>query len=278
MIKRQPHFVAMAVAIMFCLSGVVLSQVKAPDPKVVIEQMVSRYASLSSYQDTGVVQALPGKSLLDGSPAQARFVSVSSVSQPLVSFRTYFARPRMFRFEWRSSDMPGSREAAIWSDGRKDFSWLPNPIPEGSGFTLYDGAGLRFNVGEAQSSSAGAVFLVPSLLMKDLDYAPFGEMVSSMTDMSLVKDEQVDGESCSVISGKIYDTPWVLWVGKDSRLLRKTRTLYTSTSFHEALEKGRVTAYVAEELHRDIRINGRIPRQVFRHKPQIRKGDIDLTR
>jgi hypothetical protein len=277
--KRYPHFIVMAMGLLLCLCDVTLSQVKAPDPRVVLKEMVSRYAGLSSYQDTGVIQMLPGESLLAGSSAHARFVNVSSGGEILVSFKTYFARPRMLRFEWKSSHMPTSREAAIWSDGRTDFSWLPNRGLKDGSFTLDDGADLRFNVGEAQRLSGGAVFFVPSLLIKDLDYVPFGEMVSSMTDLSLVKDEQVDGELCHVISGKIYGTPWVLWVGKDSRLLRKTRTLYTSASFHETLEKkGRVKLSIAEEVHRDIKVNEKIPEAVFRYRPQLRADDIDLTR
>jgi hypothetical protein len=70
----------------------------------------------------------------------------------------------------------------------------------------------------------------------------------------------------------------VLWVGEKSRLLRKTRTLYTSGSFHERLEKGRARAYVAEEIHRDIRVNGKIPLEVFRRRPQVLANDVDLTR
>ena len=84
-------------------------------------------------------------------------------------------------------------------------------------------------------------------------------MVLSMTELSLVRDEQVEGEACYVISGKMYETPWVLWVGKSSGLLRKTRTLYVSGSFHEMMEKGKVKTSVAEEIHRDIRINEKIP-------------------
>jgi hypothetical protein len=70
----------------------------------------------------------------------------------------------------------------------------------------------------------------------------------------------------------------VLWIGRESHLLRKTRTLYTSASFHETLEKrGRVQTSIAEEVHRDIKVNMPIPPTVFKYKPPIRVDDTDLT-
>lgn len=119
----------------------------------------------------------------------------------------------------------------------------------------------------------------PSLLMKDVSPFSFGDMISIMDRASLIREEQIDGEPCHVIKGDISGVPWVLWVGKESYLLRKTRTLYTSASFHETLErKGGVKTSVAEEVHRDIKVNGRIPEAIFRYRPQLRADDIDLTR
>jgi hypothetical protein len=80
------------------------------------------------------------------------------------------------------------------------------------------------------------------------------------------------------VSGDIYGTPWVLWVGKESRLLRKTRTVYTSGSFHDMLEKRKVKTTLAEEVHRDIRVNEKLPTGTFNYKPRLGPRDIDLTR
>lgn len=276
--KRYPYFIAAVTSFLLCFSGVVFSQNTPPNPKAILKEMVARYASLSSYQDTGVVQTLPGESLLAASPTPPRFINISAGGDTLVSFKTYYVRPQKFRFDWKSSLMPASRESVIWSDGKQDYSWMPSRGSRNGGFTLTNGADLRFYVGEAQGSSSGAIFFVPSLLIEDLGYVPFGEMVSSMTELSLIKDEQFNGEMCHVVSGKIGGTPWVLWVGKNSHLLRKTRTLYTSGSFHEMLERRRVKTYIAEEIHRDIRINEKISPDTFKYKPQHLAGDIDLTR
>lgn len=264
-----------------CTGGVARGQAAAPDPKAILKQMVERYARLTSYQDSGAVQTLDAGSWLAAGPAAPRLARVSSGGDTLVSFKTFYARPRMFRFEWRNHLKPTSREAVVWSDGRKSYGWMPN-VARGDGddgsFVLQGGEKLRSYVEEAQRSSSGAAFFVPSLLMKDLDYIAFGEMLGSMSGLKLIREERFDGEVCHVIGGDIFGGPWLLWVGKESRLLRKTRTLYTSGSFHETLRTGRARTMVAEEVHRDIRVNEKLPAGTFSYRPRLRADDIDLTR
>ncbi len=266
-------------SLLLCLNGVAYSQSTSQDPKAILKEMVARYAGFSSYQDSGVVQTLPSESLLAASPARPRFINIASGGDTLVSFKTHYTRPGRFRFEWRSPLLRASRDAAIWSDGKQAYSWTPDVTGIGKGFVLNSGPELRWYVDEAQRWSGGAVFFVPSLLMKDVSPFSFGDMLSIMEGLSLMREEQVDGESCHVIKGEISGVPWLLWVGKERYLLRKTRTLYTSASFHETLEKkGRVKTSVAEEIHRDIKVNEKIPEAVFRYRPQLRADDIDLTR
>jgi outer membrane lipoprotein-sorting protein len=278
--KEFHHFVAAVICCLLCFCNVARSQTTTPDPQIILKKMIARYASLSSYQDSGVVRIVPGNPALATSLESPRFQVVSFQDDLLVSFKTYYASPRMFRFEWKSSFLPTSREAVIWSDGEKAYSWTPDMYPKnGGGFTLESGGNLRFYLGEARGSSGGAVFPVPSLLMEDVDYLPFGRMINSMRGSLLVREEEFDGETCYVIKGNIYGTPWVLWVGRESQLLRKTRTSYSrGGSFHEKMEKGIRKTFMAEEIHRDIRINEEIPKEVFKYKPQpegIRQLEIE---
>lgn len=277
--NRSPHLVAVTMGLLLCFSGLAYGQSTSPGPNEILREMVARYAGFTSYQDSGVVQTLPAESLLAASPASPRFINIASSGEALVSFKTHYTRPGKFRFEWRSLQLGASRDAAIWSDGKQAFSWAPDVTGMGKGFVLNSGSELRWYVDEAQRWSGGAVFFVPSLLMKDVSPFSFGDMLSTMEGLSLLREERVDGESCHVIKGELSGVPWVLWVGKESYLLRKTRTLYTSASFHETLErKGRVKTSVAEELHRDIKVNGKISETVFRYRPQFHADDIDLTR
>jgi hypothetical protein len=260
-------------SLLLCLSGVAYSQTTPQDPKVILKEMAARYAELSSYQDTGVVRILPVASLSESVPQHPRPESKSSGGDALVSFKTYYVRPRMFRFGWESSRRRDSREAAFWTDGEKAYGWTPARYLKGEGFALSSGNDLNYYANEASRAGSEAILLVPGLLMEELNFFPFREGLLSMTDSSLLGDEQVEGEACHVIKGSVYGLPLMLWVGKSSRLLRKTRTRHLSGSFHN-IEK----VSVAEEIHRDIRINEKIAVGVFKYRPRLRANDVDRTR
>lgn len=282
MLKGRAHvFTFAAAGLLLCLAGVARAQSAPPDPRAILNEMTARYASLSSYRDTGVVQTVAGESLLAARPA--RYLGAASnaarAGETLVSFKTFYARPRMFRFEWRSHDPQAPRrESVVWSDGRKSYGWMPDRALGDVAFVLDGGGKLSWYVGEAQRTSSGAAFFIPSLLMKDVDPLPFGELLSHMSGLSVVREEEFDGEVCHVLGGNISGAPWLLWVGKQSRLLRKTRTTYTSGSFHEMLEQKRVETTVAEEIHRDIHVNEKLPAATFKFRPRLGARDIDLTR
>lgn len=155
---------------------------------------------------------------------------------------------------------------------------MPTEYPRNEpGFTLYNGADLASYLREARALSGSSIFAVPSLLM-GVDYLPFRGMIESMRGASLVREENLEGETCYVIKGNMFEVPWVLWVGKRSHLLRKTRTLYISGSFDVSVNKEMHKTMIVEETHRHIRINEGIPQRVFRFKPQLHAHDVDLTR
>lgn len=275
----KPYCYVTVTVLLFSLGNVAHAQPAAPSPRKILEEMIATYARVSSYQDSGAVRTLSGDPALIADSESSHFRGVSFRDNTLVSFKTYYARSGKFRFEWRSPLLRVTRDAAVWSDGKQAYSWAPDITGAGKGFILNKESDLRGSVDEAQSWSGGAVFFVPSLLMKDVSPFSFGDMLGVMEGLSLLREEQIDGELCHVIKGDISGVPWVLWVGKESHLLRKTRTLYTSASFHEMLEKkGRSKTSIAEEIHRDIKVNRRIPESIFRYRPRLRADDIDLTR
>ena len=275
--KKRQYPVLTAIGLLLCFHGVARSQGSPPNPKVILGEMIALYKGASSYQDSGVVNLLPGDPTLPASSKGFGFSGASYREEMLVSFKTYYARPRMFRFDWTSSSPRASREAVVWSDGKRAYSWTPDMANRDGSFTLFEEASLWACLEAAMRSSGGAAYHVPTLLMKDVSPDKFADYLNAMAEASLLREEMSDGESCHVIAGKIFGTPWVLWIGKRSRLLRKTRTLYVRGSFHDSL-KGVGETSVAEEIHRDIRINEKIPERVFRYGPQILAGDDDLTR
>jgi hypothetical protein len=261
-VKRRIMRAGLA-ALLLCLCHVARGQAATPSPRAIIRGMVARYATASSYSDSGLVRRLPDDPSLLESVGGRGAPGAPARDDGFVTFKTYFARPRLFRFEWEGRSAGASREAVVWSDGRRAYSWGPNIAGESDNFILVAGPNLRVYVQEAVRSSGGAAFTVASILMKGAYYDSFGVYLAAMTELSLLEGEVMDGEPCYVIKGKIYGNPWLLWVGKKSRLLRKTRTLYTRGSFHERASKGAGDTFIAEEFHRDITINGRLPRSLF---------------
>lgn len=273
---RPPRYLA-AAALLLCLAGAALGQTSGPGARQVIAELLARYESLSSYQDAGVVRVVPADPRLVADSGVALWRDASRRDETLVSFKTFYARPGRFRFEWRNHLKGMKRDAAVWTDGRRAYSWTPSESPGGDSFHLFDGR-LSLFMDEAEKSSSGAGFHVPSLLLRDAGDYTFATFLKFMEGPSLRREERVDGELCYVIKGLISETPWLLWVGKESRLLRKLRTVYFAGSFHDSLEGRRMRASVAEEVHQDIKVNQRIPVAVFRDRPPLRAGDVDLTR
>lgn len=274
---KSYRFVAAAV-LLFCLGGIARGQTPVPNPQEIIREVIARYERITSYQDSGVVRTLPGDPSLIAASRSPRYRQAAPREETLVSFKIYYARPRRLRFEWRNHRRRMTRDAAVWSDGERVYDWRPSRLPGDDSFTLFSGAGLRYYIGEAGNSKSGAAFHIPSLLIDDAETPSFAYFLKGMEGLSLLREELIDGEPCHVIKGQMTRAPWVLWVGKGSRLLRKMRTVYTTASFHETLEKGMIDAVIAEEVHRDIKVNERIPEAVFKRRPRPRAGDSDLTR
>jgi hypothetical protein len=123
----------------------------------------------------------------------------------------------------------------------------------------------------------GAVFWIPTLLLREpiVDHG-FPDILSTVSNSSIVREELFDGEICYVIKARLSEVPWLMWIGKSSHLLRKTRTWYSPTSFNP-LTKNLKDAFVAEEIHNNIRVNRAIPKAFFRYRPVFGPKDVDLT-
>jgi hypothetical protein len=260
-------------AVVLCVVGV--TEAQAPNARAILDKMISRYKTINSYQDSGVVrrvQADPSKiARLDVEEAHHS----RSEDETLVTFKTYFQRPNRFRFDWNSSMFLTRRNAVIWFNGKKAYEWMPQSITD-QDFTLSSSSALWLAVVEANRSSAGATFVVPSMLTKGVDPAiGFADHLESATDLWIMREESCEDESCYVVRGHLSGTPWVFWIGKNSYLLRKFRTLYSRGSFHDQQKREQG---IAEEIHSNIKINGKLSRDVFNFRPRLLPNDVDLTR
>jgi len=274
---KKHYHVAAAISLLLCFCNIARSQTAAPNPQEILRKMVARYSSVSSYQDSGNVRVLSTPPSMISNLETPNFQNVSHQDEPLVCFKTFYLRPQMFRFEWNSSSLGILRAATIWSDGEHPYRWVPTRASKKDEFLLQKGTALRVFINEATGPSNGAIFFVPSLLIREVSHVSFADMLNTMSGLSIIREEKFDGEICHVIKGKIDAIPWMLWIGKDSHLLRKTRTLYTRGSFHEMVEKGLNETLMAEEIHRDIKVNEKISIEVFKFRPQLQAHDVDLT-
>src|SRR5690348_3941245 len=83
----------------------------------IIERMVAEYKHATSYQDSGTV------SVLRAEPQVANHSQAAPFSGTLVSFRTYFVKPDLFRFDW--TQQKSLRESSVWFDGKDIYQWMP---------------------------------------------------------------------------------------------------------------------------------------------------------
>lgn len=271
MATRIINLIVASVALSFCT--VAYSQTA----REILNGMVTQYRTLSSYSDTGDVI------VAQADPKIARLQNISFQRPPragetLVSFRTYFARPKLFRFDWKSSRTQ-SRDASIWSNGKQIYEWTGELGTLEDGFTLNTSKHLDMTIMDAARTSAGAVYPLISLFIKEANVVTsFADILGMATELALVKEEPVEGENCYVINATLSGAPWTLWITKQRKLIRKTRTVYSYGSFDESVRTGVRKVFVAEETRRDIKINEPISKDVFNYRPTLRRGDYDMTR
>ncbi len=255
------------------LSAVVYPQTK-PTGREIINSMVAKYKSITSYQDSGETNVAQPEPKI----AHLRYITFQRPPRPgetLVSFRTYFSQPNLFRFDWKRKE--SDRDSSVWFDGRDVYQWWTDTARDKS-FTLFRSKYLDITLDEAAGKSSGAVFPIISMLVPKASVVSFDDLLQMAPTMTLTKEESVDGEMCYVISTDLSGAPWTLWVGKQTHVLRKTRTVYSYGSFDERVEKGIKRQFVAEETRHDIKINEPISKDVLKYRPTLLPGDADLTR
>lgn len=274
-LKRHILFIFSLTLLFICFGSLAKAQTVEPSAQTILQRMIATYARASSYQDSGVVRLVTSDPLI--AKRREPFIqNVALQSETLISFKTYYLRPNRFRFEWKIPSQPVPRESVLWFEGKRVYSWMPSVSDDGSfDFTSSSNVGLYLD--QAVSSSLGSVYFVPSLLLRKVIVAPFSGTLRLAKHVSIVREELVDGENCYVIKADLSDVPWLMWVGKQTLLLRKTRTLYSGRSFHPS-NKNERQSFIAEEIHTNIKINRGVPKSLFRYRPVLGPKDVDYTR
>jgi outer membrane lipoprotein-sorting protein len=196
--------------------------------------MIQQYAQANSYQDEGVVETATHEE--------------TSGRIEKMPFKTYFKRPKLFRFEWI--------DYFPWKDGRKKVVWSN----ENDTFTYWEPdtyekeEELSLAIAGATGISRGAAHKVPTLLLND------DPLLASLKQLKLLGEETFEGELCYRISGKSSASDeYELWIAKKDFLLRKLKNRTDFEDFYT----------ITEEIHRNIKLNQPIAQDVFNFKPPI---------
>lgn len=168
----------------------------------VLSKLAATYATCRSYRDSGVVSNAFDPQHVDVKP-----------------FRTAFVRPDQFRFEFQSAlgpdPSPSSKNAYIvWSKaGAVRSWWYVEPAVE-----RY--SSLADAISSATGVSRGSAHTIAALLMPDRIR---GAKPSSMTDLTRLPDETVDGAACFKLAGRygFGNQPRTVWIERATYLIRR---------------------------------------------------------
>jgi len=187
--------------------------------KQVHDRMLSAYRSCKSYMDKGEVK------------------EVRSNATPIVKkpFTTAFIRPSRFRFEFTEDSNQRAQNYVIWRDGVSIRSWWSIQ----PGVRYYETLGEAVNRATGVSSMSAVV--VPSMLFQDLGDTG---RIQSLTELSLVREEKVNGKAAYRIEGKDWANMYLtIWVDKQTFLLVK---------FFERRENVEITIRYEPKIDPDI--------------------------
>lgn len=182
----------------------------------VLAKLAAAYATCRSYRDSGVVSNAFDPQHVDVKP-----------------FRTAFVRPDQFRFEFEEARPgldPSSKNAyIIWAKaGAVRTWWYVKPAVERS-------SSLADAISSATGVSSGSAHTIAALLMPDRIR---GAKPSSMTDLTRLPDETVDGAACFKLAGRygFGKQPRTVWIERATYLIRRIvdeKRLATATTVYK---------------------------------------------
>lgn len=201
----------------------------------IVEKMAAQYANASSYQDTGTVMYIKGEAI--------------DQSKTVIRFKTYFVRPHFFRFEWMETSIVASDKSlsVIWNDGKQTYEYYSWDDP-----AVEKEEDLSLGIAGATGISRGSAHTIPALLMKGIS----GIRLTEMTNLSILGEESFEGEDCYIVRGyHPFNFPIDVWISKRDFLLRKTKEPNDDDRSYEV------------EIHRDVKLNRKIPPELFKFIP-----------
>src|SRR5215213_1315361 len=198
----------------------------------IVKEMQAQYSKASSYEDEGIVEE----------------VMEDDLTNPvtILSFKTYFSRPSLFRFEWTDERIPDKDKnfSIVWFyKDKANFSHGGDLQPTGKTPNFYQA------ILGAKPISRDAVYDIPVLLNGE-----FGKSwLEEVTNLSILSEEKLEGEDCYVVKAEFSDLPSVdMWISKRDFLLRKIRK--------------RVNDTYLDGIRKKIKLNQGLSTDIFNYK------------
>jgi hypothetical protein len=197
--------------------------------QTILNELRERYATLTSYQDVGVVLSqLPGLEAINET-----------------TFLTCFTRPNRFRFDWNSHHpYPPLRDVRryhrLWQNANGVFShyhWAAEPKQVSD---------IGRAISGAKGVSGGSSYTIPRMLT-----GTTGEFASDFLTVQAITDGETEGLPCRcVIAVDSRKRPHRLYVGRDDLLLYRISCSVMDGS-------------TSDEIHREIRVDLKIGEEIF---------------
>ena len=168
----------------------------------ILEGIANTYHTCRSYSDRG------------------RLRTSSNGEVAIIEFKTSFASPRLFKFEWTEENQ---KRFLIGSDGNHIFEQYD--FDECKTLPVEN---LELAIAGATGISYGAAWIIPSLLMPELGAER--QTLLRLKDLVLLDDEDLFGSQCYVLKGSLNPSDeTTVWVTQKEFRVRRVREKYETT-------------------------------------------------
>lgn len=180
-------------------SGSNVDETTDPAAEVILNQVFEKYASLSSYSDSG-------KSFTDFSTN---------------TFSIKLGRPDLYRMEWDAVGTGSGFSGAAWSAGDGHFRFFKTWGNSPGRYQRMKGLGETFEF--VGNISGGAALTIPPVFFGKPVSDGFG-LLGLCSNFLKHDDAKIGDVDCYVLTGHLKawrDVPISLWIGKDDLLIHQ---------------------------------------------------------
>lgn len=192
----------------------------------IVKKVAEQYESLTSYSATGSAVSdmdmskadltkMPG---MDKLPAGARKSKEfqQAMSKPMrieSEFSARLGRPHFYLVEWETKTGPAEMKGAVWSAGEGDFLSMTK-----TKYTKMESRQMA--LASATGISGGVAGTLPAIFFQDQS-----SPLNFFKQAKRTEDETVDGEDCYVLNGDAMGMKVILWVTKDTFLIKQKQVV-----------------------------------------------------